>query len=435
MNRQPGVHPYIEDDNLVMKPISSEFITVFRKRSTGVWYSKRYDGTIEPFDNDVPGAPVSYRKILKVDDMFGNDTDASLDKYNISICFKTPEAAQSAAEAGDLIVVDPGTYNLSFPLGKDGVDWFLHNNVTLSSDTSVFEPIEMNFNVGGYGNLIGNGAVSPVLFLQNGSKCIMQFNNITHNNVFYNGAHLNSECELELTVYGVIDCSFNLSDSFYAAGNSKLVVNCPEVRFSRIGVSCTDGSTVILNVDRFIAYDFAGDPTSYATSYVVTGGDGNNVTVNGNLENAKTVFPDPVNSFSAAINCFGTNSVVTYNGSVSNVQGYKIVKTLNSTSTVNINGDITSNDGDGIYTEDCNEININGRIKVPNTPVICGIGPGGRVILRNAILVSDNLNPSIDGTACTGVFKFNNYYGVANTPVSNANEIVGIALIDSPNVQ
>jgi hypothetical protein len=81
--------------------------------------------------------------------------------------FATPALAQAAANSGDVIHVYPGSYTVTAPLGKNGVNWHLHPGATLtatndgSGSVSLFSDggSPMTFEVSGRGKLIVAGTV------------------------------------------------------------------------------------------------------------------------------------------------------------------------------------------------------------------------------------------------------------------------------------
>lgn len=102
--------------------------------------------------------------IVVVDQVNGNDSFAL--HGSLGATYKTLPAAQTAAVAGDCIVVYPGDYLVTAPLGVDGVDWWLYPGVTIRTDESfVGDPqvfsdggSVLSFSVGGFGNIYAAGA-------------------------------------------------------------------------------------------------------------------------------------------------------------------------------------------------------------------------------------------------------------------------------------
>jgi hypothetical protein len=179
MFRQPGVHPYIEDNDLVMIPISEEFITVFRKKSTGKWFSKRYNGLIEPFCDNGDLA-IDNKKIILIDQVFGND--ATAEAYNMFKPFETVDAGIAEAVAGDLVYVNPAPFDynvFSNIFDTVGVNFYLSKGVTFnvfSSDSDTFPGLSIL----GYGDV--NFFTSPIIAGTNNSF------NLECNNFFLGGA-------------------------------------------------------------------------------------------------------------------------------------------------------------------------------------------------------------------------------------------------------
>lgn len=90
------------------------------------------------------------------------DTRTGLNKYDATRPFATLTAAQTASVSGDLIVVQPGTYNEG-GLGRDGVNWMFLPGATIaySADTvnAIFEDVSggMSFSVFGNGQFVRTG--------------------------------------------------------------------------------------------------------------------------------------------------------------------------------------------------------------------------------------------------------------------------------------
>lgn len=115
-------------------------------------------GTLNAANVNVGGVPVTVTlpktgNMLWVDAVNGNDSTGTRGRFDLP--FATPLAAQSAASAGDVIIVRPGTYTVS-SLGKDQVNWYLMG-ATLSSTglNSCFNDLgaAMSFSVFGFGTI------------------------------------------------------------------------------------------------------------------------------------------------------------------------------------------------------------------------------------------------------------------------------------------
>lgn len=94
--------------------------------------------------------------LVWVDLVNGSDPIASRGRMDLP--FQTLAAAQTAAAAGDTIVVLPGTYQAS-DLGKNGVNWFFMTGAIVQwpsgTEKSIFKITStMSFSVGGYGEFL-----------------------------------------------------------------------------------------------------------------------------------------------------------------------------------------------------------------------------------------------------------------------------------------
>lgn len=97
------------------------------------WRTLTFNGAPTPTNIDWTG-----RRVLYVSKgAAATDTRGSLSKYDYSRPFATPTAAQTAAASGDIIVVEPGSYQISSALGKAGVNWHFEQGAAILSQAGV----------------------------------------------------------------------------------------------------------------------------------------------------------------------------------------------------------------------------------------------------------------------------------------------------------
>src|SRR5262245_43472581 len=117
---------------------------------------------------------VATGNLVWVDRANGNDAVAV--RGRLTIPFLTLGAAKRAAQAGDTIIVMPGTYDET-DLAKDGVNWHFMNGAKVAYTGSISSQLflvnsSMTFKVTGYGGFTHNGTTGSksVLAVSNGSS-------------------------------------------------------------------------------------------------------------------------------------------------------------------------------------------------------------------------------------------------------------------------
>ena len=398
---------------------------------------------------ELGGIQFPNRKIITVDATFGNNAAASVNPYNTEFAFSDCNTAVLYAQAGDLIVVNPGNYNV-LELQKDNVDWYFHNNAIVSSTGHVFRAVGMTFNVYGFGTFISNGPVASAFVIRQGSNV-----NITCSKLigaapffaFYQGVYVEFSSTCNFTAFDLVDCSVNLGNAFFCENDSKLIVTAPEVRFSWIGYGCGNNSTIIVNVPKTVAYDCVGDFTQFGSTYASIANSVSNsiIKIYGDLDTAKTApDPGPLSRISGAlgIRAAGTGCEIHITGNKSTTQGLRAVYIDTADAKVFVNTDIEELQGDGVYFKRGN-VFLNRRLTTPAVPSVASGTPvkaledaAGLIVLNGAVLINGNGGPSIDGLAVVPGANVNyaNYQGVAKTPPVGATEVIGNPLIVSPLV-
>lgn len=400
---------------------------------------------------ELSGAQFPERRIITVDAMFGDNTSAATNPYSTEFAFEDCGTAKSYAQAGDLIVVNPGSYNET-ELQKDQVDWYFHPNAIVSSSSNIFRAVGMTFNIYGFGTFIATGIASPIFIIREGSNVNITCSKLIGTSpifAFFQGVYVEINSTCNFTAFDLVDCSINLGNPFVCEGNSKLIVTAPEVRFSWIGYSCGNNSTIIVNVPKTVAYDCIGDFTQFGSTYYSIANSASNaiIKVYGDMDNAKTApVTDPISYINGAIGIrsAGTGCEIHITGNKSITQGLRAIYIDTEDAKVFVNTDIEELQGDGVYFKR-GKVYLNRRLRTPAVP---SVAPGipvnavedatGLILLNGAVLLNGNGGPSIDGSAVVPGANVNyaNYQGVASTATVGAtNLIAGNPLVVSPFVE
>lgn len=419
----------------VMTPENREVVKIFRNPDEGKFF------WMDNFRNIFPLCDFSCSKnLISVDAVNGDDSKAALDPYNQCISFKTLKAAENAAQVGDTIAVYPGNYTVGWadggPLVKGGVNWFFYPQTFVEAVTWIFAAFSVNINVYGYGNFISSGFATPA-FVYNNSQSVVYCNSIVVQNPYYGAAYVENGAVVTFNIFDKVDASSNMANAFNVEGASKLIINCPEVRFSWIAYACSGNSQIIANVLKTIAYDYAGDFTSFATSYALIAnvGENNLIKVYGDFYNAKTVDdPGPESRVSGALNIRAAGGEIHHIGNSSVTRGLRSIYCDHSMGKIFVNCDYQELQGNGVFVKRTGGIYLNKRLRAVLNP-IKGVEDGGLCILNGAVLMSDTGLASIDGASiAVPPMNYYNYQGVANTPTAGANEAIGNPLLVNPLV-
>jgi uncharacterized protein YacL (UPF0231 family) len=246
------------------------------------------------------GAPV-YQNYVFVDTVYGNDGTAV--KNDLTKAYKTLNAAQTAAVAGDMIYVLPGTYNITSTLGKNLVDWYFSPGAIVNNTASVFQGFSINYNIYGSGNFHQTGLfVAVPLFNFNNAQVNVTMNDGSSASFAYGFVIADNLSKINIT-FNKADCTQRDGDLVTAYNGSTVNMYGNEARFRRIAIytETHNGQTTTVNyyVKNTIALDGIADFTQFAPTYVYTNTGKSIVTCYGNFTTEQTVDTPYVASFLA----------------------------------------------------------------------------------------------------------------------------------------
>jgi len=314
-------------------------------------------------------APVLTGNVLYVDDVNGNDGTAVSGDLNKP--FQTLLAAQTAAVAGDTIVVYPGSYT-SNPLGKRGVNWYFMPKAVVSFTTTGWtvplDTIPQSFSVYGEGEFNAVGNAFSFSFIGEYSIACKSMTGAS------------SFCTSSVTVN--ISCDTMSFSSGMAFNGGVSTINCPNI---------TPGPTTGISVGNA------------------------EVTINGTVNGPATT--------SSLIQTTSSGSRLRMNGKVIAASGGVGAVGIAGGSNI-ITGDIVHNGtGSGV-------IHISGNVTILNSQITTsGAGvpinkfvAGGVIRLRDVYLFSITAANTITGPAGTNVIALGCY---SNNPLGANVTVIG----------
>lgn len=314
-------------------------------------------------------APVLTGNVLYVDDVNGNDGTAVSGDLNRP--YLTLLAAQTAAVAGDTIVVYPGSYT-SDPLGKRGVNWYFMPeavvNFTTTGWTVSLDVIPQSFSVYGQGEF--NATANAFSFSFPGEYSIA-CKSMT-------GA--SSFCSSSVVVN--VSCDTMSFSSGMAFNGGTSTINCPSI---------TPGATTGISVGNA------------------------ELTINGNVIGAATT--------STLIQTSSSGSRLRMNGKATATSGGLPVIGIAGGSNI-ITGDIlNSGTGIGVSHVSGNVTILNSQITTSGAGVpISKFVAGGVIRLRDVYLFSVTAANTIVGPAGTNVIALGCY---SNNPLGANVTVIG----------
>ena len=398
--------------------------------------------------------PENSRNYIVIDSVYGDDAKATLNPYKRDSFFKTFTGIEDSGVVDYVnpitIVVHPGTYELDLPISFYFLTLICVGSPTIrSQSTSVVRFGNGTYNAANKLYVLGDGifesaaAVQPVFFI-NGCDAYIQCAKIKKTNTFYGGIFGQNNC----TVYAdveEIDCSTNLGNALTALFGCKMTVNCRVAKFSWIGIlvqdhlsSTLNGTVINFNGD-LEAYDYSGDTTRFATTFLLADETGNaTINFNGRMIDKKTITDTGL--FGAVYQSPPNSGEINING------GPSVLKTVNGilkrgTGRINMNSDIENTQGVGAVIQ-------GGIFRISNATLKTSFASapkdgidysGGNVVLDNAKIVVNNPASAFSITPNTSRnIKIYNAY--ANAPVSTAggtltNLITGGTLIVDSDVE
>ena len=314
-------------------------------------------------------APVLTGNVLYVDDVNGNDGTAVSGDLNKP--YLTLLAAQTAAVAGDTIVVYPGSYT-SDPLGKRGVNWYFMPeavvNFTTTGWTVALDLLPQSFSVYGQGEF--NATANAFSFSFPGEYSIA-CKSMT-------GA--SSFCSSSVVVN--VSCDTMSFSSGMAFNGGTSTINCPSI---------TPGATTGISLGNA------------------------ELTINGNVIGAATT--------STLIQTSQNGSRLRMNGKVTATSGSTAAIGIAGGSNI-ITGDIVhSGTGIGVLHVSGNVTILNSQITTSGAGVpISKLIAGGVIRLRDVYLFSVTAANTITGPAGTNVIALGCY---SNNPLGANVTVIG----------
>jgi hypothetical protein len=318
---------------------------------------------------EVISAPVLTGNVLYVDDVNGNDGTAVSGDLNKP--YLTLLAAQTAAVAGDTIVVYPGSYT-SNPLGKRGVNWYFMPKAVVSFTTTGWtvplDVIPQSFSVYGQGEF--NATANAFSFSFSGEYFIA-CKSMT-------GA--SSFCSSSVVVN--VSCDTMSFSSGMAFNGGTSTINCPSI---------TPGATTGISLGNA------------------------ELTINGNVIGAATA--------STLIQTGSSGSRLRMNGKVTATSGSTAAIGISGGSNI-ITGDIVhSGTGIGVFHVSGNVTILNSQITTSGAGApISKFVAGGVIRLRDVYLFSVTAANTIVGPAGTNVIALGCY---SNNPLGANVTVIG----------
>lgn len=314
-------------------------------------------------------APVLTGNVLYVDDVNGNDGTAVSGDLNRA--YLTLLAAQTAAVAGDTIVVYPGSYT-SNPLGKRGVNWYFMPEAVVSFTTTGWtvslDVIPQSFSVYGQGEFNATANAFSFSFLGEYSIACKSMTGAS------------SFCSSSVVVN--VSCDTMSFSSGMAFNGGTSTISCPSI---------TPGTTTGISVGNA------------------------ELTINGNVIGAATA--------STLIQTSSSGSRLRMNGKVTATSGGLPVIGIAGGSNI-ITGDVL-NSGTGIGVS-----HVSGNVTILNSQITTsGAGvpiykfvSGGVIRLRDVYLFSVTAANTITGPVGTNVIALGCY---SNNPLGANVTVIG----------
>lgn len=231
---------------------------------------------------DLSNLGKKYNKMLFVDLTYGNDSIA--EGNNIYRPFLTIASALTTAVSGDLIVLNPGSYNETITL-KDGVDFYAYPDVIITgiplSDSGQITDggVNVTCNIYGYMSLILSTSLvsrNCIRLSASGTNVNFELLDIIRSN--------NSSNAIFSTAGGIIKISARDISSTGSTNNNAITIippigfssnqhfiNCDSITGQQYAINCREEARVVINVKYDVKTvgstgQFAGTITTHTLS-------------------------------------------------------------------------------------------------------------------------------------------------------------------------
>jgi len=393
--------------------------------------------------SELGGAIINNKNFIGVDPVYGNDAQAVTDgKYNPNSPFKSIDVAVTNAAPDDVILLYPGTHN-TFGINSPLCSFYGLGGSIISNPYggSVFNTEGLPLVV--TGDAVLSNVNGPVINAQ-GAVVDVKCKAIISSSIFYAGLYIDKFSKATVTC-DVLDTRQNFGNSVVVDGDSELIINANEVRYSWVGYIVGSNARLIANVAKNIQHNLVGDSTSLGnTCVLVANGAANALAkINGDLYDEKTI--DPASGAGGALNFQkGASGAIILNGHRSYVKQIYALRNANCPNgEIIVNSEIINQyvnafggpSGMGAWM-DAGIMRLRNKLRTaggaPTDP--CITLAGGTLILDGAVIIA---NAGAESIAAPAPITYKCYSGYTNNaPNANAtNAIAGTTLVVDPLVQ
>jgi hypothetical protein len=376
----------------------------------------------------------SYRNYVVVDVNYGDNAIASTDPYNSAYAFVSIEDAIANTQDGDLIVVNPGQYNIKtgFTIdvntGSRGFYFFPNTIVNdgIGIANVIFSIDTVTCNIYGYGNFILSTIGGAAFAYNNVSSSELNCNSVTC--LAEVSIAINSTDSTISANINNIECSSNLA-AIYLAQNSNLVINATTASYSAFGFLPQDNCNTTINIPTITCYDGVdlGLVFPYVSACVIIGND-TIATLNGNISNAGQTF-DPTD-LAGALMIIGNNSSLNMTGGTSFIRNLYSFVNYGTNSNLRINASLINTCANAqIGSVDLSSTTyLAGRFEADFGIVLENATAIATIIMEYGVLKTLVANACFDGTPNPANLNYAVYSGAAVSAPVNSTDILGVGV-------
>lgn len=379
----------------------------------------------------------SYRNYVVVDVNYGDSFAAAADPYNSAYAFGSIEDAIANTQDGDLIVVNPGQYNIktgfTIDINTGSRGFYFFPNAVVNDSVGIanviFSVDTVTCNIYGYGNFI--------LTTQGGAA--FSYTNSQNNTLNCNQIVVQAEFAIAIacdstnliTNINDINCSSNLAAICIALNTTNLVLNAITTSYSAVGY-ITQGNDVnmTINVPTTTCHDATSGIFPYTSACVLLEGDNSNTIFNGNIFTAQTIDPTDIVGGLTITNA-STSSSITMTGGTSfikNLASFMNFGDLNCKIRINASL-INSCVGANIGIISNNSISyLAGRFEADFGIILFDGTSVATIIMEYGVLKTLVANPCLDGTLNPANLNYAVYSGAALSAPVNSTDILGVGV-------